>query len=225
MHKAVLSLLDGPGTRLSIAMTGAEALALMERGQFDLVIIDISLPDCDGIELCSRLQALPNAKGTPFVFLTGQADISNKLAAFSLGAEDYIVKPFNPLEFRARIQAKLKRIGDGKTAQETLIKGSLTIDLIGQSAKLSEDGMTSPLELTPIEFRLLVCLARNEGRVMSRNQLIEAVWGQSVHVLDRTVDTHISCLRRKLGSAASFIKSVPRAGYQFTLEPAKAKAS
>jgi len=211
------------GKRVEVipALTVAEGLSLVEKYQFSLIIIDIMLPDGDGFQLCSALQSNEKTRGIPAVFLTGKEGITDKVMAFSLGADDYIVKPFQPLEFRARIEAKLKKYRERKEDQEIIQKEDLWISVPYQKAFLIEGTEKRDLGLTPIEFRLLLNLARRERQVFSRDQLLTAVWGDDVYITDRSIDTHISSLRKKLDKRAYYVQSVYGSGYLFSTVPKK----
>jgi DNA-binding response OmpR family regulator len=204
-----------------IATSLQEARIALSNQRFDLILMDLSLPDGDGMEFFSQIQSRADDLGEiPVVFLTGRAETAMQVTAFSMGADDYIVKPLRPIEFRARVEAKLKKIASLKKSETLLVRGDLKIELGTQRASIvmvsSNGAKTDPreLELTGREFKLLYHLARHEGTVFSREQLIAAVWGNSVHVLDRTVDTHIYTLRKKLGTYSSYIESEVGLGYR-----------
>lgn len=202
-------------------MTYEEAVQVIQSREFELILLDVSLPGKDGFELCAYLQSHPKTKNVPVIFLTGMGEVTSKVTAFSLGAEDYITKPFNLLEFRARIDARLKKARAHSAGDEAPIRGEIELNLASQRALRIEGEKRVDLGLTPMEFKILHYLVRNEGRVLSRDQILNTVWGQNIHVFDRTVDTHISTLRKKLGPKASLIRSVPGSGYGFFL-PEKA---
>lgn len=180
----------------------------------DLILLDLSLPDGDGFELLSELQASDRFRKIPIYLMTGNERISSKVTAFNLGAEDYLIKPVNPAELRARIEMRLRKASQQATA-ETLKRGALTLHIPLLQASLDSGSGAEPLELTAKEFKILLYLAQNEGSVHSRAGLVDAIWGKSVHVLDRTVDSHVCSLRRKLGRHSGYIESVPGEGYRF----------
>jgi two-component system alkaline phosphatase synthesis response regulator PhoP len=196
-----------------IASSLGEARALLGTERFELIILDLSLPDGDGMEFFSRLQGAAAVDGTPVIFLTARTETASQVAAFTLGADDYVVKPIRPVEFRARVEAKLRRIAVRRSGPEAALScGELTIELGTQKATLAG----RELDLTGREFKILCQLARNAEKALSREQLIQAVWGSSVHVLDRTVDTHVYTLRKKLGGHAHYIVSEVGLGYRLS---------
>jgi two-component system, OmpR family, phosphate regulon response regulator PhoB len=190
------------------------ALRRLESDAVDLVLLDVSLPDGDGFQLCSMLRGDDRFRGLPVIFLTSRSETRDKVLAFSLGAEDYVEKPYDALELRARIQAKLRRArGEGAQA-ELLCRGDLQLHAPSLRASLRDGARTTPLDLTPHEFRLLYHLAAGEDRVFTRLQLLEAVWGPTI-VVERTVDTHVCNLRRKLGPYRDCVESIRGVGYRF----------
>jgi DNA-binding response OmpR family regulator len=206
-----------------VAHNTAEAREQIQNNEFDLIILDVTLPLGDGFELCADLQADERLRTIPIIFLSVHEDISRKVAAFALGAEDYIAKSFNPVEFKARVDAKLRKSAKAKKndSEQTLVKGQLRVSLLDQRAYVKG----KEVNLTPLEFKLLAYLARNEGVVLSRETILAAVWGQNVHVFDRTVDTHISALRRKLTPCGKYIRSVLGSGYSFSVYQVEQKAA
>jgi two-component system, OmpR family, phosphate regulon response regulator PhoB len=208
--------LSGLASELSIASSAQEAREKLAAGTFTLVLLDISLPDQDGFEVFAEMQASARLKTIPVVFLTGKDDVSAKVAAFAMGADDYVMKPFNAIELRARIEAKLKRATVQTETSQILCKGDLHLDASVQRAYTITSGERRAIHLTPREFKLLFHLAKNEERIFSRTQLLDAVWGGSSDVFDRTVDTHISGVRKKLGELGSYIEAITGAGYRFS---------
>jgi DNA-binding response OmpR family regulator len=206
--------------KVTIVASLQEAKLALKREKFDLMILDLSLPDGDGMEFFSEFQSSASSQSgieLPVIFLTAKAEAAMQVTAFSL----YIVKPLRPIEFRARVEAKLKRIASQRVTEAVLVRGELKIELGVQRASVSgTGGERRELELTGREFKLLYHLARHEGTVFTRDQLIAAVWGGSVHVLDRTVDTHIYTLRKKLGAHSHYIESEVGMGYRLNSKPA-----
>lgn len=212
--------------QLTFAATVDEALDHLSRSAFNLILLDITLPGKNGYTLLSDIQAHRAWRKIPIFCLTGKAEVTDKVTAFSLGAEDYIIKPFDPLELRARVDAKLQRIRQNAAEGEVVQQGALRIDFEGHRIHLqSEEGLVE-LGLTQTEFKLLTHLAKRPGQVYSRQQLLLHVWGNSTNVVDRVVDVHIHGLRKKLGPCAAYIKAVLGLGYKFSLEKnAKKKAA
>jgi DNA-binding response OmpR family regulator len=204
--------------RIDCAASGNEARSLLKNGNYDLILLDVSLPDVDGFSLIGEIRESREHAETPVVFLTGKSELTDKVLGFSLGADDYVVKPFEPLELRARIDAKLNLLQARRLGRESLRRGPFRIDLPSQRAYLNDGSAERELGLTPLEFKLLIYLARNEERVISREQLLESVWGGATHVLDRVIDRHVSTLRQKLGSGARCIETVPGSGYRFAFK-------
>ncbi len=199
---------------LTVARNYEEAVQKLEAIDFDLILLDISLPGKSGMELFASLADLKKNTHTPVIFLTGKSDTPSKIAAFSMGAEDYIVKPFDPMELKARVQSKLKKAIAIKESGETINKGDLQIVVSLQRVRVVSENPILEIDLTSTEFKILSHLARQEGRVFSRDELRSIIWGNTV-VSDRTIDVHVSALRRKLKLKSTYIESVRGTGYMF----------
>lgn len=204
--------LQGSDIELTCASTEAEATSFLQKNSFDLAVVDIGLPDGNGISLVEKLKSSQSTKNLPVFLLTGNEALETKVEAFNLGVDDYLVKPVNPLELGARMKMRIKK-NDG--SKEKLRFGNLVLDLKMLRAKLVREGNEQTMDLTGKEFRILSVLASEEGRVFSRPELVAAVWGKTVHVLDRTVDSHICAIRRKLGEYSDYVESVAGSGYRF----------
>ncbi|HYX38842.1 MAG TPA: response regulator transcription factor [Oligoflexus sp.] len=204
---------------LKFATTMQEGIAAGTSEVFDLILIDLTLPDGDGFELCRRLVQHWGSQIPPFLFVSGRYDIQDKLTGFAMGAEDYIVKPFDPQELQARVDIRLRRHPSVETIGHVAKRFGLVIDEKSLRALAQDDGQTRDLNLTPNEYRLLCVLITNAGKTFSRSELLEAGWGSDVHVLERTVDRHISSLRRKLGQAHMHLEAVPGSGYRWAKNP------
>lgn len=198
----------GDEYRLAQSASLREARRALEREVPDLVLLDVSLPDGSGYRFCCELRDDPRTRALPVIFLTGRGEAVDKAMAFSLGADDYVEKPFHPLELRARMQARLRPRDSG-----VLRAGALEIHPGAYRAFAVERGVRRELDLTPREFRILHLLASHPDRVFSRGQLLAAVWGDT-QVTERTVDTHISNLRSKLGAAGRGLETLRGAGYR-----------
>lgn len=211
-----------------VSANGREGLAAAQKGTFNLILLDIMLPDLDGLEV---LRELRKTTAVPVIMLTARGDDIDRVVGLELGADDYLPKPFNPRELSARIKAVLRRTGLTATpaavrqdSSKAFTIGALTIDPEGYSATLEG----KPLVLTTIEFELLRELAVASGRVLSRDVLLDRVRGRELELFDRSIDVHISHLRQKLGDDAKFprfIKTVRSVGYVFIDDPAGDGAS
>jgi phosphate regulon transcriptional regulator PhoB len=181
-----------------------------------LIVLDLMLPQMDGIEVCRHLKAEPKTAHIPIIMLTAKAEEVDRVVGLELGADDYVTKPFSPRELALRVKGVLRRIG-GKTAPAEVLKfGDLTVDI----AKYEVTVKGKVTELTATEFRLLRTLLERRGRVQSRDRLLTDVWGYDGDVDTRTVDTHMRRLRGKLGrGVADYIETVRGVGYRFAGAP------
>jgi two-component system OmpR family response regulator len=215
--RALIARILGEACAATLAGSIQEAKAHLEKSQFELIILDVGLPDGDGFKLCSFLQQDERHVHTPVIFLTGRGEIDDKLLAFSIGADDYIQKPFDNRELKARV---LSKIGKNKTKQNTdrsFRRGDLRFCLDTQRVFVVDSANNEQrAELTAIEFKLLLYFANHVDHVLSRNQVMDAVWGSDVHISDRTVDSHISKLRGKLTQSLCQIVSIQGEGYRFS---------
>ncbi len=203
------------GHHPEVVHDAASAWRRLQDSHVDLVVLDLMLPgDVDGVELCRRIRRAPHTASLPVVMVTARGEEVDRVVGFEVGADDYVPKPFSPRELVLRIEAVLRRSHMGahgtRPENDVLRFGPLCIDLPGHRVEV--DG--APVELTALEFRLLAWLAERPGRVQSREQLLEHVWGYAPGVGSRTVDTHVRRLRGKLGSAAELIETVRGVGYR-----------
>ena len=189
------------------AADGAKALELSEEGDFDAVLLDIMMPELDGLSVC---RALRRTKDVPIIFLTALSDEEDKLLGYELGADDYVTKPFSLTVLYAKTMALIRRSRGNLLTNDRLSAGGITLEL---STRRVFAGRRE-LSLTPKEFALLSCLMRNRNMVMSREQLLVKCWGYDYEGESRAVDTHIRRLRDKLGEYAGCIKTVIKAGYK-----------
>jgi two-component system phosphate regulon response regulator PhoB/two-component system alkaline phosphatase synthesis response regulator PhoP len=177
----------------------------------DLIILDLMMPDVDGFEVCKYLKNQETLNSIPIIMLTARTEETDKVLGLELGADDYVTKPFSPRELVARVKAVLRRHGKKEEEPKKItINGALTIDL--ERYEVEIDGKR--IELTPTEFRILHLLASKKGRIQSRDQILNFLWGEEKYVIDRTIDVHIRHLREKLGSAAALIKNIRGLGYK-----------
>ena len=207
--------LDKEGYRVRIAADGEEALLLIQEELPDLVILDWMLPKVSGIEVCRRLRARAETRNLPVIMLTARGEESDRIRGLDTGADDYLVKPFAMSELSARIRAVLRRIRPA-LAEEKIVRGDITMDRAAHRVKRGG----KDIHLGPTEFRLLDHLMQHPGRVFSREQLLDAVWGSDVYVEARTVDVHIGRLRKALTADVETdpIRTVRSAGYSLDYE-------
>jgi len=182
----VSEYLGGAGYRVSVAAAGGAGMRLLEREPYDALVLDLSLPDMDGLEVCRRLRAKHDV---PVLMLTARGDAADRIVGLELGADDYLPKPFEPRELLARLRAILRRTESG--SRNILRFGRLEIDRDARAVRL--DG--SEKSVTSYQFALLVVLAENAGRVLSREALMDLVKGESLEAFDRSIDVHVSRLR------------------------------
>jgi len=197
------------GHRLSTANTAAEARALLRRKDFDLLILDVMLPDANGMELCRSIRSTSDV---PIVLLTARGELTDRVLGLELGADDYVAKPFEPRELVARVEGLMRRTRPKRSA--ILRCGGLVLE--DQTRRVALDG--EEVDLTTMEFELLRVLMESRGRVLSRDALLQALGGSDAEVYDRSVDMHVSRLRGKLGDdsrSPRFVKTIRGAGYQF----------
>ncbi|HEX4889560.1 MAG TPA: phosphate regulon transcriptional regulator PhoB [Alphaproteobacteria bacterium] len=196
--------------RTILASDGASALALVDEEKPDLLVLDWMLPEMSGIEVCRRVRARPETRALPVIMLTARGEESDRVRGLETGADDYLVKPFSQAELVARIRALLRRSRPALT-DEQLAYGGIVMDIA--SHRVSRDNV--PVQLGPTEFRMLRFLLERPGRVYSREQLLDQVWGRDVYVESRTVDVHIRRLRMALDieGAPDIIRTVRGAGY------------
>lgn len=207
----VQAYLEQEGYTVQTAVNGRDALHIFHTFQPDLIVLDIMLPEIDGLEV---LRQLRQESDVYVIMLTARADEMDKVVGLTVGADDYVTKPFSPRELVARIKAALRRMGGGRAVKESLVSRRIRLDVAGRLAWKDNH----PLDLTPIEFDLLYVLMQHHGRALSRDQLIEKVWGFDYYGDDRVVDVHIGRLRKKIENDPSqpdLIVTVWGSGYRF----------
>lgn len=182
-------VLRGEGFEPVFCADGAEALSAFRDAQPDLVLLDLMLPGRDGVDVCRAIRA---ESGTPIVMLTAKSDTVDVVVGLESGADDYVIKPFKPKELIARIRARIRR--QDEPAAQALVIGDLHIDIVGHVVRRGDD----VLSLTPLEFDLLVCLARKPGQVFTREVLLQEVWGYRHSADTRLVNVHVQRLRAKV---------------------------
>ena len=199
------------GYKVSTTTEGNKAISFATgKNNPDLIILDLMLPDISGLDVCKKIKNNPVSEKTPILMLTAKGEEVDRILGFELGADDYLVKPFSLRELTLRVAALLKR-NVPVESDENIKLGDLNIDLAAHRVFIE----TSEVTLTAKEFDLLVHFARHNGRVQTRDYLLEQIWGYSSDVTTRTVDTHIKRLRSKIGSFGTYIETVRSIGYRF----------
>ncbi|MGH0035138.1 MAG: response regulator [Myxococcota bacterium] len=205
--------LSQAGFEVECASDGSTALAMLRERRPDLVVLDLMLPDYSGTEICREIRNSPELATLPVVMLTAKTEEVDRVVGFELGADDYVTKPFSSRELVLRVRAVLRRGAPGSAAAggTTYEKGGLELDVERHRCRIDSEEVS----LTAKEFALLESLMSRPGRVMTREQLIDEVWGEQITVTVRTIDTHLKRLREKLGRAGDLIDTVRGVGYRF----------
>jgi two-component system, OmpR family, phosphate regulon response regulator PhoB len=206
--------LEKEGYRPLIAPDGPSGLEAVRNNSPDLVLLDIMLPGMSGIDICKVLKGSEKTARVPVIMMTAKGEEIDRVVGFEVGADDYVVKPFSPRELLLRVKAVLRRYGSGETVKKIIQVGPIAIDTDRHIVSVDN----SQVVLTTTEFKLLFNLAERLGRVQSRDRLLKDVWGIN-HMGDtRTVDTHITRLRSKLGESGEMIKTIRGFGYKMEKE-------
>ncbi len=200
---------------VTVAASANEAMLAINQSNFDIILIDVGLPGRDGLSLCEDLRRDARLQQTPILFVTGRRDTSDLVLGFAVGADDYICKPFHPEELKARVEARFKQSRAMISNHDHFWKAELRFSIGRQRVTQTTSERERDLELTPNEFKILYHLAKNESRILSRAEILREVWGENLHVVERTVDKHVCSMRRKMGTAALYVESVPGQGYVF----------
>jgi two-component system phosphate regulon response regulator PhoB len=203
--------LRAAGYDVITAENGNAALRLARESIPDLILLDVMLPEVDGLEVCKILRRHPQTAAIPIILLTAKAAEIDRVLGLELGADDYVTKPFSPRELILRVRNRLQRRQSTDEKPEQIRVGELLVDI--PRHRTSVGG--KPIELTATEFKLLTTLAMRRGRVQSREQLLRDVWEYDREIDTRTVDTHMRRLREKLGRASGLLETVRGAGYRF----------
>jgi two-component system alkaline phosphatase synthesis response regulator PhoP len=206
--------LEQEGFQVEGVTDGESGLHLAVQKMPDLILVDLMLPGMDGLEVCRTLRADNRTASVPIIMLTAKSTESDRIVGLELGADDYVVKPFSPRELAARVKAVLRRTQTPQSESKVIRRGDLSIDLTRREVNIKG----TPIDLTATEFRLLQFFAHNPGRVFSRSELIDGVLGRDVSVIDRTIDVHITGLRKKIGDYSVWIETVRGFGYRFREE-------
>jgi DNA-binding response OmpR family regulator len=217
---AQVALTGEEGLNIALGKTPLKRTGDLNNPSPDLVILDLNLPGMNGFELCRRFRTEEMTRRVPIIMLTARTDESDKVRGFDLGADDYITKPFSVRELVARVRAALRRSGYEERTPKLYNDGALRIDY----ADFSVTCQGQAVKLTRKEFALLAILSRNKGRVVPREQLLDQVWGLEYYGEARTLDVHISGLRKKLGDCGNRIETVIGIGYRFRPNPEAGEA-
>jgi DNA-binding response OmpR family regulator len=210
--RALTMALEGDGYEVAVTHTGTNALSRVGNGDIDLVVLDLGLPDVDGLDVCRRLRA--SGSTIPILVLTGRVDEVDTVLGLDAGADDYVAKPFRLAEVLARVRAMLRRGGEGRPSEVNGVR----VDEAARRAWV----VGTELDLTPKEFDLLALLLRQAGTVVTRERIMEEVWDEHWFGSTKTLDMHVSWLRRKLGddpSSPRFISTVRGVGFRFEITP------
>lgn len=198
------------GFRTETFTTAQDFYDFLENHLPDLVILDLMLPDVDGLDICRLLKNQPRTAAIPIIMLTARSEETDRVLGLELGADDYVTKPFSARELAARVKSVLRRHEKSATEEKLSLRGIIKID--PQRHEVEVDG--KKIDLTTTEFRLLLILAKKPGWVFTRNQILNNLWGEEKAVIDRTVDVHIKHLRSKLGKAGNLIRNIRGIGYK-----------
>lgn len=195
------------------ASSGSEALEILKNEKFDLLIVDVILPDMSGLQICNYIKNQKDTAEIPVILVTSKDTTEDKVKGFDTGADDYLTKPFHFNELVARIKARLRNIK--KSDNDEIFIPDLKIDLKKQNVWIVSQQRS--LELTRVEFKLLVCFAQRIDHVLTRQMILDLVWPQNLNISERTVDTHISNLRKKLAGIHLHINAVHGNGYRLSI--------
>jgi DNA-binding response OmpR family regulator len=208
--------LEQEGYRVEARENGEEALQFSKSNRVDLILLDLMLPGIPGLELCKQLKRQPETDSIPIIMITAKSSETDVIVGLELGADDYVTKPFSPKEVLARIKAIFRRVDEKRTESPREFRfRDLVLDLDRHEVRL--DG--KEVKLTSTEFKILQCLLSRLGFVFSRDDLIDFALGKDVSVVDRTIDVHMTNLRKKLGPYSAFIESIRAVGYRFRDAP------
>lgn len=212
MRAVISKLFTENGFVTTEAANGKEGLKLFQENEYDLVILDVMMPVMDGWSVCRRIRELSSVL---IIMLTARDEDDDQLLGYELGVDEYVTKPVNTMVLMAKSKRLLERVNVNQVStQEIITKKDMVIDKIAYTVKV----MNHVIDFAPKEYELLVYLAENDGRVLSREQILNMIWGYDYYGDDRVVDTHIKKIRRKLGQESKLIQTVIRTGYKFDSE-------
>ncbi len=214
-YQKLIQVCLGYKYQMDFADTLGAARLKLKTNDYKLILLDVLLPDGSGFDFCREIQADPRHPEIPIIFLTAKSSTSDKVLGISIGVDDYIVKPFDPAELVARVDLRILKASRKKQIEENFKKGPLRFELSGLRLYVETDETEKKVEVTPIEFKILLKLAQNTNRVFSRQQILDSVWGYNVFIDDRSIDKHISSIRKKIEPHQKSIKTVSGIGYEF----------
>lgn len=193
-----------------------EASQSLKLGPFAAIILDIELPDGDGLHFLAEVTQLQKTQTAIFI-ISGKTALTNKALAFTYGADDFITKPFDPIELKLRVDARIRKIKEQNSQPDNYKIADLTINAAEQCVYLQSDGEPEPINFTSIEFRILVYFLKNKNKVIRRDEIIQHVWGSKVYITNRSVDAHVAHIRKKISASQVKIETVFGAGYKLTV--------
>jgi len=214
-RELVRRTLEQKGFDVILAADGVSGLRIAQQNKPDLLVLDLTMPDIDGLEICRQLRDNPRHRHLPILVMSARASAAERILGLETGADDYLIKPFVPQELVARVNALLRRSQLEPDAPAVIQSGHLEIDLSSHRVSYKK----SPIRLTPAEFRILEFLAVHAGRAFTRDEIIESCLSDEAGVIERTVDTHIVGIRRALGEAERYVQTVRTIGYKFAGDP------
>lgn len=213
--KLVVHYLDKEGFRVKVIGDGSQGLKVLKSAPPALLVLDLMLPEMDGLEICRQVRANSKTAATPILMLTAKGEESDRIVGLEVGADDYLVKPFSPKELVARVKALLRRVDRQEAAQSPFRYGDLSLDPARHDVRLGGVELT----LTAKEFKLLEQFLKEKGRVLTRDSLLDTVWGYEADVMSRTVDVHVRRLREKIPLLQKAIQTIKPFGYKLREEP------
>lgn len=225
-HQLIIDKSLSSHYQLDFVSSAEDALELLEAHRYEAFIIDVVLPQSSGFEVLAQIRKISHYEFTPALILSAREQLHSKLTGFSLGADDYVVKPVNGQELKARIDSKLRTAQKilRLSVSEVLEAGDLHLDMRGHKVFFKEGGKIRDIYLSPIEFKILSFLFREMKKNVTRKQIIHEVWGDNERIQERSVDGHIAAIRKKLKGRGHWIRSVHRVGYRLEVKKVK-KAS
>ena len=202
---------------IHFAKSEAEAERALVDHEFDVILLDLLLEEGDGYHLCKKIKSNPAWANIPILIVSSKSEATDRVLGLDIGADDYVAKPFNYLELKARVNAVFRRYKETQKNTSVLKYGDLVLNLDTQTLIMHNTPEQSRLDLTKTEFKLLSYFIKNTDRIITRDQIIDSVWGHGVNVLDRSVDAKVSNLRKKLGEYGGLIQAVYGSGYKMSM--------